>query len=113
MQARVTGTDILCGHEACRWIWTEIPFGRDGRGGILRAGRAMKLGWGRGRVEGGLKFIAPFPLCTAFPIQSYAVVTSFALPFTILTSWSFFSTLDLAVLAGPVVTQQWSGCVDV
>lgn len=62
----------------------------------------MKLGWRRGRI-GGLKFIAPFPLCSAFPIQAYAVVTGLALSLTILTSWSFFSTLDLTVLAGPVI----------
>ena len=65
----------------------------------------MKLGWGRGRGGEGLSFIAPFPLCSAFPIQAYAVVTSLVLPFTILTSWSFFSTLDLTVLAGPVFAQ--------
>ena len=61
----------------------------------------MKLGWGGSCVEGCLGFIASFSLCPAFPIQAYAVVTSLALPFTVFTFWSFFSTLDLAVLAGP------------
>ena len=70
----------------------------------------MKLGWGGSCAEGGLGFIASFSLCPAFPIQAYAVVTSLALSFTVFTFWSFFSALDLSVLAGPVVVQQWSVC---
>lgn len=61
----------------------------------------MKLGWRRGCVGGGLSFIASFPLRPPFPVQTYAVVTRLALAFTVVTFWSFFSTLDLAVLTGP------------
>ena len=65
----------------------------------------MKSGWGRGCVGWGLGFIASFPLRPPFPIQTYAVVTSFALPFTIFTFWSFFATFDLPILTRPVVVQ--------
>lgn len=101
MQACVCWTDILCGRVACGRIRTGFPYGRDGRSSILGAGGAKKLGWRGSCVEGCLGFIASFSLCPAFPIQAYAVVTSLALPFTVFTFWSFFSTLDLAVLARP------------
>ena len=47
-------------------------------------------------------FVAPFPLCPAFPIEAYAVVTRLALPFTVVAFWSFFSALDLPILARPI-----------
>ena len=98
MQARVVCTSILRGYECCRWIRTELSHRGDG---VLGAGGTMKLDRGRCWVEGCVGLIAPFPLCPAFPVEAYAVVTRLALTFTIVTSWPFFSTLDLAVLAGP------------
>ena len=69
----------------------------------------MKLDRGRCWVEGCVGLIAPFPLCPAFPVEAYAVVARLALTFTVVTSWPFFSTLDLAVLAGP---REFSATVD-
>ena len=63
----------------------------------------MKLSRRGGGVGEGLGFIASFPLCPPFPIQADAVVTRFALAFTVITFWSFFSTLDLPIFAGPVM----------
>lgn len=69
----------------------------------------MELGWRGSRVEGSLGFIASFPLCPPLPIQAYAIITRLALPLTIFTFWSFLSTLDLAVLAWPIVFSN-GGC---
>ena len=73
----------------------------------------MKLGWWRSGVgRRGLGFIAPFSLGSSFPIQAYTVVARLALTFTIVTLWSFFPTLDLPVLAGPVMfSKRWGQCM--
>ena len=63
----------------------------------------MKLGRRGVGVGEGLGFIASFPLCPPFPIEADAVVTRLALAFTVITFWSFFSALDLPILAGPVM----------
>ena len=63
----------------------------------------MKLGRRGGGVGEGLGFIASFSLRPPFPIQADAVVTRLALAFTVITLWSFFSALDLPILAGPVM----------
>ena len=63
----------------------------------------MKLGRRGCGVGEGLRFIASFPLCPPFPIQADAVVTRFALALTVITFWSFFSALDLPILAGPMI----------
>ena len=70
----------------------------------------MQLGRGRSCTEGGLGFIASFPLCPSFPVEADAVITRLALTFTVVTFWSFFTTFDLSILAGPVVfsTGRWT-----
>ncbi len=68
----------------------------------------MKPGRRGCRIGGDLILIAAFPLCPPFPVQTNAVVTRLALALTVVTFWSFFPTLDLAVLAGPAVVQYGS-----
>ena len=63
----------------------------------------MKLGRRGVGVGEGLGFIASFPFCPPFPIEADAVVTRLALALTVITFWSFFSALDLPILAGPVI----------
>ena len=72
----------------------------------------MKLGRRGGGVGEGLGFIASFPLCPPFPIQADAVVTRLALAFTVITFWSFFSALDLPILAGPVMFSESGDLID-
>lgn len=70
----------------------------------------MQLARGRSCTEGGLGFVASFPLCPSFPVEADAVITRLTLTFTVVTFWSFFTTLDLSILAGPVMfsTGRWT-----
>lgn len=69
----------------------------------------MKLGWGGSCCGGGLGLIAAFSLCPSFPVETDAVIARLALAFTIVTFRSFFPTLDLPILAGPVLFSK-DGC---
>lgn len=69
----------------------------------------MKLGRGGSCSGGGLGLIASFSLCPPFPVETDAVIARLALAFTIVTFRSFFPTLDLPILAGPVLFSK-HGC---